>query len=91
MSTPLRILQLCHKPPRPSVDGGCLAMDSLTQGLMMEGHRVKVMTLHTHKHPYKPKTLGEDYVLATRFQAVFADTALSFRDCLLYTSPSPRD
>ena len=80
MSTPLRILQICHKPPRPSVDGGCLAMDSLTQGLMMEGHRVKVMTLHTHKHPYKPKALGEDYVLATRFQAVFADTALSFRD-----------
>ena len=80
MSTPLRILQICHKPPRPSVDGGCLAMDSLTQGLMMEGHRVKVMTLHTQKHPYKPKALGEDYVLATRFQAVFADTALSFRD-----------
>lgn len=80
MSTSLRILQICHKPPRPSVDGGCLAMDSLTRGLMMEGHRVKVMTLHTHKHPFKAKSLGEDYLLATRFQAVFADTSLSFRD-----------
>ena len=29
----LRILQICHKPPRPAVDGGCMAMDSLTTGI----------------------------------------------------------
>ena len=40
MSAPLRILQICHKPPRPAVDGGCIAMDSLTTGLLAEGHRV---------------------------------------------------
>ena len=42
MST-LRVLQICHKPPQPGVDGGCLAMDSLTQSLQSEGHDVKVL------------------------------------------------
>ena len=27
-------------------------MDSLTTGLLQEGHNVKVLTLHTHKHPF---------------------------------------
>lgn len=80
MASPLRILQICHKPPRPAVDGGCLAMDSLTTGLLLEGHRVKVLSLHTHKHPYVAEALDEDYVAATRFEAVFADTELNVRD-----------
>lgn len=80
MAESLRILQICHKPPRPAVDGGCIAMDSLTSGLLLEGHRVKVLSLHTHKHPYDARALDEDYVNATRFEAVFADTELNVRD-----------
>ena len=80
MADSLRILQICHKPPRPAVDGGCIAMDSLTSGLLLEGHRVKVLSLHTHKHSYDPSALDEDYVKATRFEAVFADTELNVRD-----------
>jgi|GEM_PF-119698 len=80
MAESLRILQICHKPPRPAVDGGCIAMDSLTSGLLLEGHRVKVLSLHTHKHPYNGSALDEDYVNATRFEAVFADTELNVRD-----------
>lgn len=80
MAESLRILQICHKPPRPAVDGGCIAMDSLTSGLLLEGHRVKVLSLHTNKHPYNGSALDEDYVNATRFEAVFADTELNVRD-----------
>ncbi len=76
----LRILQLCHKPPRPAVDGGCIAMDSLTTGLMLEGHRVKVLTLHTYKHPFDPDALSADYQESTRIEAVYADTELNLRD-----------
>jgi polysaccharide biosynthesis protein PslH len=76
----LRILQLCHKPPRPAVDGGCIAMDSLTTGLLLEGHHVKVLTLHTHKHPFDPDSLSPEYVAATRIEAVYADTELNLRD-----------
>jgi glycosyltransferase involved in cell wall biosynthesis len=76
----LRILQLCHKPPRPAVDGGCIAMDSLTTGLLLEGHHVKVLTLHTHKHPFDLDALSADYLESTRIEAVYADTELNLRD-----------
>jgi len=76
----LRILQLCHKPPRPSVDGGCLAMDSLTMGLLSENYQVKVVCLHTHKHPFNPELLDGTYIEHTGIEAVFAETELNLRD-----------
>ena len=80
MSTPLRILQICHKPPRPAVDGGCMAMDSLTTGLLQEGHQLKVLTLHTHKHPFLEAEITPSYLEATDCEAVFAETELNLRD-----------
>ena len=82
MSAPLRILQICHKPPRPAVDGGCIAMDSLTTGLLAEGHRVKVLTLHTQKHPFRQDQIDHAYLEATGLEAIFADTELNLRDAL---------
>lgn len=82
MSATLRILQICHKPPRPSVDGGCIAMDSLTSGLLAEGHQVKVLTLHTHKHPFREDQIDPTYLQATALEAVFAETDLNVRDAL---------
>ena len=37
----MKILQLCNKPPLPAVDGGCIAMNNVTQGLLHSGHDVK--------------------------------------------------
>ncbi len=76
----LRVLQLCHKPPRPSVDGGCLAMDSVTQALIQEGHDLKVLSLSTHKHPFRPEAMDASYLEATGFEAIHADTELNVRD-----------
>ena len=55
-------------------------MDSLTTGMLLEGHLVKVLSLHTHKHPLKSEALDDAYRLATRFEAVYADTELNIRD-----------
>lgn len=82
MNAPLRILQICHKPPRPAVDGGCIAMDSLTTGLLEEGHCVKVLALHTHKHPFLQDQIDHTYLEATAIEAIFADTELNLRDAL---------
>ncbi len=38
----MKVLQLCNKPPYPPVDGGTMAMNSITQGLLREGCDVKV-------------------------------------------------
>ena len=57
-----------------------MAMDSLTTGLLQEGHHVKVLTLHTHKHPFLESELTSTYLETTEFEAVFAETELNLRD-----------
>lgn len=78
----LRILQLCHKPPRPARDGGCRAMDAVTRGLLAAGHRVRVLAACTDKHPYV--TPDATYQAATRFEAVHIDTRVNARDALAH-------
>ncbi len=43
----MNILQICNKVPFPPKDGGCIAMNNLTQGLIDEGHTVKVIAINT--------------------------------------------
>ena len=49
----MKILQLCNKPPYPSVDGGMIAMQAITSGLLQAKHEVKVFAISTKKHPVK--------------------------------------
>ena len=72
----MRILQLCPKPPRPSLDGGCLAMDAITRGFVAQGHTVKMLVVSTEKHPFNIEKLDYDYVQSTAIEAVSIDTAL---------------
>ena len=60
-----------------------MAMDSLTTGLLQEGHNVKVLTLHTHKHPFLESELTSTYLETTEFEAVFA--AVSYTHLTLPT------
>lgn len=46
----MKILQLCHKSPYPPADGGTIAMNNITQGLLHEGFSVKVLAVETPKH-----------------------------------------
>ena len=70
----MKILQLCNKPPQPATDGGCLAMDSIAQGLLDAGHHVRVLSIATHKHPDRRSVLSPEYLEATSFETVFVDT-----------------
>jgi hypothetical protein len=76
----MKVLQLCHKPPKPSIDGGCLAMDALTQGLLDQGHEVKILSIHTHKHPFLKDKLDKDYLKTTSFESIFVDTRVNIVD-----------
>ena len=67
----MKVLQLCNKPPYPPVDGGTLAMHSITQGLLDAGCEVKVLTVATDKHPLGQLT--EEYLAATRAEGVYVD------------------
>ena len=69
----MKILQLCNKPPYPPVDGGTLAMDSITQGLLAAGCEVRVLAVETDKHPAHLDLMLDDYRRRTGFEAVYVD------------------
>ena len=78
----MRILQLCPKPPIPSLDGGCLAMNAMTQGFLSQGHSVKMLVVSTEKHPFKREVLSSEYVNSTSIEAVELNTTLNPIDAL---------
>ncbi|MBQ7279583.1 MAG: glycosyltransferase [Bacteroidales bacterium] len=72
----MKVLQICNKPPYPPIDGGSLAMNSITQGLLAAGCEVKVLTVATDKHPVRESMLTSDYRQSTRFESVHVDLAV---------------
>jgi polysaccharide biosynthesis protein PslH len=73
----MKILQLCLKPPLPARDGGCIAMNNITQGLLQAGHKVKVLTIFTHKHDLNPELMPAQYLEETDIEGVFIDTRVN--------------
>lgn len=69
----MKVLQLCNKPPYPPVDGGTLAMNSITQGLLAAGCEVRVLAMCSDKHPVRQERIPDAYRDATRFEAVYVD------------------
>lgn len=72
----MKVLQLCNKPPYPPVDGGTMAMNSITQGLLSRGCEVKVLTVKTDKHPVCEERLTDSYRQQTGLEAVYVDLSV---------------
>lgn len=70
----MKILQLCHKPPLPTIDGGCIAIHNITQCLLDSDMDVKVLAVATPKHPFVVSAYSQSYLTKTRFESVFIDT-----------------
>lgn len=79
----MNILQICHKVPYPPKDGGCIAINNLTNGLIDQGHRVKVLAINTKKHYTDISSLPEDYRSRTKIEAVDVDTEVKPIDAFL--------
>jgi len=73
----MKILQITHKPPVPSVDGGCLAMSQITSCLLSAGVDVKVVSVSTAKHPIIASNEFVEYQEKTNFESVFIDTKIT--------------
>ncbi len=79
---PLKILQICPKPPYPAVDGGSIAMNNITQGLLALGHQVKVLAISTFKYPADETLRTEEYVARTAFETQYVDIGIHLPDVL---------
>ena len=67
---------MCYKPPFPPVDGGTLAMNSVTQGMLRAGVEVKVVSVSSEKHPVCEEALNDGYRQQTAFEALPVDLAI---------------
>ncbi len=76
----MKVLQLCHKPPYPPIDGGCIAINNISMGLIQEGVDLKLLTISTHKHPFNPGKIPKEWMKSTKAQGVFVDTKLNIVD-----------
>lgn len=79
----MRILQLTPKPPVPAIDGGALAMNSVTESLLKAGHQVKLLCIETKKHPFFPAKISAQYKAATKIEAVYIDTEVKIAGAFL--------
>lgn len=51
-----KVLQLCHKPPFPSVDGGCMEMAKMSAFFNnSNAFHLDILTYGTQKHPFNAK------------------------------------
>lgn len=69
----MKVLQLCNKPPYPPVDGGTMAMNSITQGLLEEGCELKVLCVESDKHPVRRSQITDEYLERTGLESVYVD------------------
>ena len=76
----MRVLQICHKPPLPSIDGGCIAINNISKGLIKELGSIKVLTINTLKHPFDLKYYDQNYLKKSKIESTFVDTKLNIVD-----------
>lgn len=77
----MRILQLCHKPPLPKIDGGCVAISNISEGLLKrEDVQLKILTVETYKHPFIIENYPKEFTTKANIEAVYIDTKVNFID-----------
>lgn len=86
----MKILQLCNKPPQPIVDGGCIAINNIANGLLEQGVSLKILTIATQKHPFLTNEIGLEFAQKTAIEGIFVDTRINIIDAFsaLVTSDS---
>ena len=73
----MSILYITNKPIYPIIDGGCYAMDSFLNSLLVCESKVKHLTIATQKHPFEFNQYPEKIQEKTRPEAVILDTTFS--------------
>ena len=76
----MKVLQICHKPPLPPNDGGCIAINNISKGLVKELGSIKVLTISTLKHPFNLKYYDKKYIKNSNIESTFVDTKLNIID-----------
>ena len=69
----MNILLLCNKSPYPAFEGGPMAMNSIVNGLLNAGHKVKIMAVNSQKFNVTMEDIPEDYRQKTGIELIDVD------------------
>lgn len=78
----MKVLQLANKIPFPPLEGGSIAINTITQGLLKAGHEVKVLAMNTPKNFIDIAMLPADYRNSTAIESVYVDNRVKPIDAL---------
>ncbi|MBR0323510.1 MAG: hypothetical protein IIX06_03325 [Bacteroidales bacterium] len=86
----MNILILCNKSPYPPSEGGPMAMNSIVNGLIEAGHRVKILAVNSEKYHIKEKDIPQSYKEKTNIELVDIDLRIKPIDAFknLFTDKS---
>lgn len=79
----MRFLFLCNKSPWPAHEGGPIAMNSLIQGLLKDGHQIKILAVNSDKYNVKIQDVPEDYIAKTGIELIHIDLDIKPVDAFL--------
>ena len=69
----MKILVICNKSPYPPREGGPIAMNMIVEGLISEGHTVKVLAVNSFKYNINPEDIPSSYREKTGIELIDVD------------------
>ncbi len=69
----MKILMICNKSPFPPREGGPIAMNMIVEGLISEGHQVKVLAVNSFKYTINLDDIPTDYRKKTEIELIDVD------------------
>jgi len=69
----MKILELCNKSPYPPREGGPIAMNMIAEGLLDEGHEVKILAVNSYKYNINPDDIPGTYRERTGIELIDVD------------------
>jgi|SRR6185312_8237955 len=70
----MKVLQISNKIPYPEKDGGVIAINAITEGLLKAGCEVKVLAMNTRKHFMEDSSIPEKFRNDRHLETVTVDT-----------------
>ncbi len=72
----MKVLQISNKIPYPEKDGGAIAINAITDGLIQSGCEVKLLAMNTKKHFIDIASIPEKFRNERHLEAVPIDTSV---------------
>ncbi len=74
----MRILLICNKPPFPPKDGGALAILSMVEGLLLQGHQLKVLAANDPKFHVSLADIPADFIQKSGLELIPVDLRIRY-------------